>query len=185
MKHLLFLILLGGLVGCAKKDATPTIPMIQVNTLRLTVKGEQVTIPASSAALMLSEKGAKWSLKAQSPNASINYIEVFGYSDVSSLEIPGSYSENTSPNTGVGAHSIYGYKVLADFTNSCGLKMYTGNFITYASFATTNPVFTLTIKTVDAAAHTMSGTFAGTYWKGCDKLEITDGQFNLPYTVMP
>lgn len=189
MKHLLWnALLLAGLAGCAKNEqATPTVP---ANTLRLTVKGQPVTFPASAATVVLSNRGTQWCLTAKATDATRAGIQVTAFSSGASLEEPGRYAATPPGSTG-GAYSEYGYRVLADFKNACGTTIYQNGYITYntgvipAGLPDTLPEFTLTIVTVDAAAHTMSGSFAGTYWKGCDKLDIADGQFNLPYTVQP
>ena len=188
MKHFLFFILLVGLVSCAKNEVTPTIP---ANTLRLTVRSKQVTFPARPATIVLSAQGMRWALSAKAADADSTTISIDAASSEQSLEAPATYSGILSNSPARSANSVYGYRVPLDFNNACGTTIYQGNNITYTTtsipYGLTNglPEFTLTIITVDAVAHTMSGTFAGTYWKGCDKLAITDGQFNLPYTVKP
>jgi hypothetical protein len=186
-QYLLSTLLLAGVVGCSKKDdATPTIP---ANTLRLTLKGQQVIFPASAATLTISQKGTLLDLAAQAPDASQSSITLQAGS-ATSVEVPGFYSGDPYNQTKTGsASSVYGFIVPGSVRNPCGNLM--SGHVTYqtgvipAGLLTTNPDFTLTIHAVNTAAHTMSGTFAGTYWKGCDKLAVTDGQFNLPYTVLP
>jgi hypothetical protein len=186
MKTLLLAgLLLAGLSGCSKNGATPTIP---ANTLQLTLKNKQVIFPASAASLTISQKSTSLHLAAQVRDTTHASITIdAGAPDT---ESPGFYSAdpyNKSAKGGV--ISKYGYLVIGYFQNPCGNPM--GGYVSYETGATpagaltTFPDFAFTVLTVDKAAHTMSGTFSGGYWKGCDKMEITDGQFNLPYTVLP
>ena len=171
--------------SCSKKEAP-----IPSNSLQLTVQGKQIIFLASTATVTLSKKNTKWDLAAKTTDATLTSILVGASSSGASVEEPGSYSANSS-NATANAGSTYGYYVLADFNNACGTTIYQYDYITYntgavpAGLPSTLPNFTLTIKSVDRNSHTVSGTFAGSYWKSCDKVEITDGQFNLPYTVKP
>lgn len=140
---------------------------------------------------MFSDQGKGWSLVAKAADAARTSIAIGETSSGPSLETPGLYSGIPSNSPVGAAYSMYGYLVPANFNNACGTTIYQNDYITYETavipggLTTTLPEFTLNIVTVDTVAHTMSDTFAGIYWKGCDKLEVTDGEFNLPYTVQP
>jgi len=187
MKKLLLAgLLLAGLSGCSKKeDAKPSIP---ANTLQLTLKNKRVIFSASAASLTISQKNTSLHLAAQVRDTTHASITIdAGAPDT---ESPGFYSADPYNKSATGSVlSRYGYLVNGYFQNPCGNPM--GGYVTYETGATpagaltTFPDFAFTVLTVDKAAHTMSGTFAGSYWKGCDKMEITDGQFNLPYTILP
>lgn len=183
--YLLVGLLSGGLLSCAKEEAIPA------NSLQMMVQGKQVTFSASAATIALSGKNTQWQLSAQAPDAAKTSIIIGASSAGASMETAGSYAGSTAGNAYGSAGSTYGYLVVADFRNSCGVDIYKNDYITYntgvipAGLTTTLPNFTLTIRQVDTGSHTMSGTFSGTYWKGCDKVEITAGQFNLPYTIKP
>lgn len=185
--YILSVLLLPGLVGCGGKseDAIPA------DTLQLTVQGKRISFPANVATITLSNRNSQWYLAAQATDAAKTTILIGVSSGGASLEATGSYSGSGGGSAYGNASSMYGCLVLANFRNSCGVDIYQNDYITYytgvipAALTTTLPDFTLTIKQVNTGSHTMSGTFAGTYWKGCDKLKITDGQFNLPYTVKP
>lgn len=186
MKQLLLsTLLLVGVIGCSKNDATPAIP---ANTLQLTLKNKRVVFPASTATLTISQKGTQLALAAQARDTTRASITI--NAGAPDTESPGFYSGDPYNKSATGGVlSKYGYLVTGYFQNPCGNPM--GGYVTYETGATpagaltTFPDFAFTVLTVNKAAHTMSGTFAGSYWKGCDKMEITDGQFNLPYTVLP
>lgn len=187
MKHfILSALLLVGMVSCSKSnDATPAIP---ANTLQLTLKNKQVVFPISATTLTISQKGTSLYLAAQALDATDTSIII--NAGARDTESPGLYSADPYNKSATGGViSKYGYLVNGYFRNPCGNPM--SGHVTYETGATpageltTVPNFALTVLAVNKAAHTMSGTFAGNYWKGCDKMEITDGQFNLPYTVVP
>jgi hypothetical protein len=187
MKHLLLsALLLTGVISCSKNDdATPALP---ANTLQLTLKNKQVVFPASATTLTISQKGTSLYLTAQALDTTDASITI--RAGALDTESPGLYSADPYNKSATGGViSKYVYRVTGYYRNPCGNPM-TG-YVTYETGATpagaltTFPDFALTVLAVDKAAHTMSGTFTGSYWKGCDKMEITHGQFNLPYTVVP
>jgi hypothetical protein len=187
MKYLILsALLLAGVVGCSRSnEATPTIP---ANTLQLTLGNKQVVFPASAATLTISQQGSSLYLAAQALDAIDTSITI--QAGAKDTELPNFYAADAYNQSATGGViSKYGYLVTGYYKTPCGSPM--GGHVMYETGATpageltTFPDFTLTVLAVDKAAHTMSGTFAGSYWKGCDKMEITDGQFNLPYTVQP
>lgn len=183
MKHWLrgaALLLLYFISSCSKKEE-----VIPARTLQMSVKGQQVVFTGSQVSVVVSKQGTDWALNALTADQTsiVIHLSVQGMS----VETPHVYSTaNTSPYQGL--ESIYGFFVLTDYTNGCSQLIYSNQLVTfgtgYNSGAVRDP-FVLAIKTVDQGAHTMSGTFSGTYYKGCDRLDITDGKFNLPYTVSP
>jgi len=167
-----------GLAACAKKEET-----MPANTLQFTVKGAQGRLLAfspSATTITLSDHNTVCVLTAKTADANFNFELATGGP---SVEVPSTYTASQAMFPSV--RSQYGYQVVTDFSNRCGTTIYKNDYITYQTYSTNMPVCTVVIRTVNPDQHTISGSFSGTYWKGCGSVEIVDGQFNLPYTSKP
>jgi hypothetical protein len=160
--------------GCTKKEAVRP-----ANTLQMTVRGQQISFPVSGVTALFNQRYKEFELTANAGDAAKTSLQIKARANYANFDEPSTHS------AGALVSSVYGYLVLANFQNYCGQTIYTNDFITYQTSYTIKPVFTFTIETIDTDKHVFSGTFSGDYWKGCDKLLITDGQFNLPYTLKP
>jgi hypothetical protein len=169
--------LLVGLASCAKKEAA-----FPANTLQMKVKGQQVTFPVSGVTAVFNQRYKEFDLTATAPDAAKTSLQFKVVANNRTFEVPATYATGKPGASTV--ESVYGYLVLTAFQNYCGQTIYPNDYITYHTYTIT-PVCTFTIETIDTDRQVFSGTFSGAYWKGCDKLEITNGQFNLPYTVKP
>lgn len=177
-QYVLCVLVVAGLTTCAKKEEA-----VPANTLQFTVKGaqgQQLSFSPSVATVTLSDGNTVCLLTAKTADANFNFELVTGGSSVA---VPGTYSASQAAFPAI--RSQYGYQVVTDFTNRCGTIIYKNDYITYQTYSTNAPACTLVIRAVDPARHTISGSFSGTYWKGCGSVEIVDGQFNLPYLTKP
>lgn len=144
------------------------------------VKGQEVNFPLSGVTATFNQTYKELVLLAKTSDANKNSLQI--QATANNFAQPQTYSTATARAF---LNSSYEYFVLTGFRNACGQTVYANYSVTYRTGTTSNPVFTLTIDALDIDKHMFRGTFSGTYWDGCDKLEITDGQFHLPYTLKP
>lgn len=173
--------LLGSSCSKADEEAKPIAP----NTFQLTVAGKQLTFPLSLATAVRSQQGTHWEITgAANPSTASTGSTIVLYLDAAAGSSAGTgvYKAPTASRQ-AGASSVYGVVVPNGTQNVCGT--YLGGYITYQTFTGSPEQFEVRLQAVDTGQHTVSGTFAGIYYKGCDKVTISDGQFNLPYVDKP
>ena len=169
---LLFLALLA--IGCSKKsDVGPTIP---ANSVQLSDNGQQVVFASSTAVMETNSLGLK-QLTITAATTDNNHQISLSVSNPQSVEVPRTYAGNAA----VSAYTVS----LTDYYTACHSPNMGTRLYQFYSDNTTSPDFQVIIKTVDSASHTISGTFSGSYYLGCDNRKVTNGQFNLPYTIRP
>ncbi|MBF9141273.1 hypothetical protein [Hymenobacter properus] len=168
-------------VSCSKKsDAGPSIP---ANTIQLSDNGQAVTFASSTATAVLetNAQGQK-QMTIQAATSDNNHQIALSFADRQGVETPRTYGGD--PTSARSAGSAYTVS-LTNYSTRCRSTTFGTQLYQFYS-GTTSPVdFKLVIQAVDVANHTVSGTFQGTYTLGCDSRNITNGQFNLPYTVKP
>jgi hypothetical protein len=169
--------------GCSKADeeAKPIAP----NTFQLTVAGKQLTFPVTLASAVRSQQGTHWEITgATNPSTASTGSDIVLYLDAASGSLAGAGVYTAPAASGqAGAGSVYGVVVPNGTQNVCGT--YLAGHITYQTFTGSPQQFEVHLQRVDTGQHTVSGTFAGIYYKGCDQVTISDGQFNLPYVDKP
>ncbi|MEL5994944.1 hypothetical protein [Hymenobacter segetis] len=158
-------------VGCSKKsDAEPAIP---ANSIQLSDNGQVVVFGSPTAVVETNALGVK-QLTIDASTADNHQISL-SVTDRQGVETPRTYR-------GASAGSAYTLPITNYSTNCRSLVLGTQLYRFYIDSA---PDLEVVVKSVDTSTHTVSGTFSGIYTLGCDSRKITNGQFNLPYTVKP
>lgn len=162
--------------NCSKKsDAVPAIP---ANTIQLTDNGQNIVFAASAAtAVMETNAQGQKQLSIMAATTDNNHQVALSFTDRQSVETPRTYTGTTTGSSYIVALTNYSTTCRPVTTGTQLYQFYTGT--------TSSPDFQVVVQAIDATNHTVSGTFAGTYYLGCDSRRITNGQFNLPYTVKP
>jgi hypothetical protein len=167
-------------VNCSKKgDADPAIP---ANSIQLTDNGQLVSFDfAKTTAVLETNAQGQKQLTINAATTADDHRISLNCADRQGVEVPRTYAGPPTPNGSTG--SAYTLAITNYATNCRPVTMGTLLYQFYSASAT--PDFQLTVQAVDATQHTFRGTFSGTYTLGCDSRQITEGRFNLPYTVKP